>query len=178
MAQSIRNIVTLINNAVEGIFTAGKLYGVATLVEREGRTQPVVDEQTVAFDDSYPFQMYHRVEGASITYRPGFGNTQTTVNTFQVSAIVFNNEQQTKVKTDEVAMIIQSLLLALNITSVKILPTRFILNSQQIFAIEYKGTPYALNEYQALMQMNYTVEISFKGNCFDLCPEDFSKCKN
>jgi len=123
-------------------------------------------------------QIYHRVSGATITYKPGYGNTRTTVDTFQVSAIVFNNENITKIKTDEIAMVIQSLLQVLNIATVQILPTNIILNSQQIFATEYKGVPYALDEYKSLMQINYTVEITFKGNCFDLCPEDFSKCKN
>lgn len=178
MAQSIRNIITLVNQSLEGIFKGGQLYGMATLVEREGKTRPVVDEKAVSFDDSYPFQMYHRVLGAGITYRPGYGNTQTTIDTFSVLAVVFNNEKFTAIKTDEVAMILQSVLAALNITSVRILPTQIILNSQQIFATEYQGVPYALNEYQSLMQINYSVEITYQGNCFDLCPEDFSKCKN
>lgn len=179
MAQSVRNIVTLINQSLEGIFKGGKLYGVATLVEREGRGQPVADERPVSYDDSYSLQMYHRILGVNITYpnNTGYGNTIKTVNTYQVIAVIFNNEKQTAVKTDEVATIIQSVLAALNITSVRILPTSFILNSQQVFATEYKGVPYALNEYQSLMQMNYTVEVTFKGNCFDLCPEDFQTCK-
>lgn len=178
MAQSVRNIVKIINNSLEGIFQGGKFYGIASLVEREGVGQPAVDERPVSYDDSYPFQLYHRINGGTITYKPGFGNTQTTVNTFQMIAVVFNNEKITKVKTDEVVMIIQSLLHVINITSVRIIPTAFNLNSQQIFATEYKGVPYALSEYKSLMQINYSVEITFKGNCFDLCPEDFIKCKN
>lgn len=178
MAQSIRNIIALINNSLEGIFKGGKVYGIATLTEREGKGMPVFEGQAVSFDDSYGMQIYHRVSGATITYKPGYGNTRTTVDTFQVSAIVFNNENITKIKTDEIAMIIQSLLQVLNIATVQILPINIILNSQQVFATEYKGVPYALDEYKSLMQINYTVEIAFKGNCFDLCPEDFSKCKN
>lgn len=178
MALSVRNIIIQINTSLEAIFKGGKVYGIATLVEREGKGQPVVDGSSVTFDDAYPMQIYHRLQGATITYKPGFGNTKTTVDAFQVSMIVFNNEKQTYVKIDEIAMIIQSVLQVLNITSVRIVPTNIILNSQQIFATEYKGVPYSLNEYQSLMQINYTVEITFKGNCFDLCPEDFYKCKN
>jgi hypothetical protein len=176
LQSSIRNIITLINQSIEGIFKGGKIYGIATLVEREGKGQPVVDETPVSYDDIFAFQLYHRLGNVGITYKPGYGNTRTTVNTFSVSAIVFNNEQITKLKQDEIAMILQSVLAALNITSVLILPTQIILNSQQVFATEYKGVPYSLNEYQSLMQINYTVEITFKGNCFDLCPEDFNKC--
>jgi len=178
MAQSVRNIIGLINDAISGVIHGSKLYGIASLVERNGQGQPVVDDQSVSYDDSYAMQLYHRVSGANITYLPGYGNTQTTVNTFQVSAIVFNNENITKIKTDEIAMILQSILSVLNISSVRVLPTAIILNSQQVFATEYKGVPYALDEYKSLMQINYLVEITFKGNCFDLCPGDFSKCKN
>lgn len=178
MALSVRNIISQINDSLDGIFKGGKTYGMATLVEREGKGRPVVDEMPVSYDDSYAMQMYHRVLGANITYRNGYGNSQTTINTYQVSAVVFNNERLTKIKTDEIATIMQSVLSVLNISSVRILPTAIILNSQQIFATEYKGVPYALNEYQSLMQINYQVEMVFQGNCFDLCPEDFKKCKN
>ncbi len=178
MALSVRNIISQINDALTGVFKGSTLYGVATLVEREGRGQPVVDEQAVGYDDSYALQLYHRLQGVNISNQPGYGDTMNTVNTFAVSMFVFNNENNTRIKTDEIAMIIQSLMGAININSVRILPTAIILNSQAVFATEYKGVPYALNEYQSLMQINYTVELTFKGRCFDLCPEDFSKCKN
>lgn len=177
MTRSVRNTIADINTALEGIFKGGKVYGIATLVEREGRSQPIVDERPVGFDDVYPFQLYHRVAGATITYKPGYGEARTIVNTFQVSAIVFNNEKVTRLKTDEIAMILQAVLQSININSVQVLPTAFILNSQQIFAVEYRGTDYKLNEYQSLMQLNYTVEITYKGICFDLCPEDFTNCQ-
>lgn len=177
MANSIRSIVKQINDALEGIFKGSKLYGVAGLVEREGRTTPVINEVSVGYDDSYAMQMYHRLTGPiTVTYLPGYGDTMNTVNTFALSAFVFNNEKITKIKTDEIAMIIQSILQVLNIPSVKIRLTQIILNSQQIFATEYRGIPYALNEYQSLMQINYTVEIKYQGVCFNLCPEDFQQC--
>ena len=176
MALSVRNIINQINKSLEGIFKGSSLYGISTLIEREGKSQPVVDSKPVSYDDSYSMQAYHKLQGAVISYRPGYGNKRTTINTFQVSLVVFNNEQITKIKTDEIAMIIQSVLSALNITSVQILPTAIILNSQQIFSTEYKGVPYTLNEYQSLMQINYQVEITFQGSCFDLCPEDFVGC--
>lgn len=178
MAQSIRNIISLINTSLQGVFKGSSLYGVATIIEREGKAQPVVDERPVGFDDSYALQIYHRLNGATITYLPGYGNSTKTVDTFSVSAVVFNNEKITKLKTDEIAMIIQSVLSSITITSVRMLPTAIILNSQQIFGTEYRGVPYSLNEFQSLMQINYLVEVTFAGQCFDLCPEDFQKCKN
>lgn len=178
MAQSIRNIVEQINGALNTVFKASAIYGVATPSEREGKQQPVINERPVAFDDSYSLQLYHRVNGVTITYRPGFGDGQNTIDTFSMSAIVFNNEKRSGLKSDEIAMILQSILSVVNISSVKILPNNVILNTRQIFESEYRGHEYPLSEYYSLMQINYSVEVTFKSGCFDLCPEDFSQCKN
>ena len=177
MALSIRNIITDINTALESYLKSAVYYGVAQPMEREGLSSPVVNERPVSFDDSYGIIIYHKLGEIVITRKPGYGANETTTNTFAVSAIVFNNERRTGLQADEIAMIIQSVLTQQNITSVKISPTRVILNSQAIWQTEYRGHAYGLPEYASLMQLNYTVEITFKSGCFDLCPEDFSQCK-
>lgn len=178
MAQSIRNIVTSINASLNTVFKGIKTYGITYSVEREGKTQPVSNEVAVTFDDSYAMQVYHKVNGASITYKPGMGRQDNTVDTFQMSAYIFNNERITKLKPDEIAMIFQSVLSLTNIISVRVLPVNIILNSQAIFNTEYRGSTYPLDENNSLLQINYNVEVTFKSGCFDLCPEDFSPCKN
>lgn len=179
MALSIRDIVCRINERLEPIFSQAKFYGVATSVEREGKTQPVVNEHSVAFDNSYSMQMYHKINGITkIEYRAGEGRTQNTINTFSMSGYVFNNEKSSNLKADEIAMILQALISNINISSARILPASVILNTPQIFATEYRGVEYALSEKFTLMQFNYNIEITFKSGCFDLCPEDFSSCKN
>jgi len=177
MAQSIRNIITEINAGFAGYLNNAVYYGVAQPVEREGKSQPVVNERPVSFDDSYGIMIYHKLNSVNITRRAGMGRKENTVNTFAVSAIVFNNERKSVLKTDEIAMIMQSAIEQLEITSVKILPVRAILNTQIIFGTEYRGHTYSLPEYASLMQLDYTVEVTFKAGCFDLCPEDFSQCK-
>lgn len=177
MAQSIRNTIAAINTSLTGVFKGTVFKGVATLVERDGKAQPVVNEISVAFDDSYAMVGYHRLGDIGIARRSGFGDKEDTVNTFNVSLVIFNNEKITKLATDEVAMIIQSVLALQNISSVRILPARVILNTQSIFATEYRGHDFPLSEYFTLLQINYTVEVTFKSGCFDLCPEDFSQCK-
>lgn len=177
MAQSIRNIINDLNSALNAVFKGARFYGAAVSVEREGKVQPVVNELPVGFDDVYAMQVYHKINGATITYKPGFGDQSQTINTFSLSLFVFNNEKRTGLKSDEIAMIIQSVFASKNILSVRILPTAIILNSALIYATEYRGSDYRLSEYQSLIQMNYNVEITFKSGCFDLCPEDFSQCK-
>ncbi len=173
MAQSIRNIITDLNSAIAAKFNNAMFYGVATSLDREGKLQPTVNERPVTFDDSYGIQVYHKLGNITIKYAPGMGRTNNTINTFAVSAIVFNNERKTGLKSDEIAMVMQSVLTLQN----NVLPASIILNSEAIWQTEYRGTPYALNEYASLFQINYTVEMTFKSGCFDLCPEEFSQCK-
>lgn len=177
MAQSISNIIAELNEALSAVFNASKFYGAATSVERNGRLEPSVNESAVAFDDSYSMQVYHKINSIQITSKAGYGNIEATINTFSLSAYIFNNEQKTKLKQEEVAMIIQSVFSSKKILSVRIVPVNVILNSAGIFAAEYRGHQYPLSEYFSLMQFNYNVEITFKSGCFDLCPEDFHNCK-
>ena len=173
MAQSIRNIITDLNAALDAKFNHAVFYGIATSVTRELRMQPTVNERPVAFDDSYGMQIYHKLGDIRVTYKPGMGRVNNTVNTFAVSAIVFNNEKITGLKSDEIAMVMQSVMSLQN----NILPTSIILNTQAIFAAEYRGVDFPLSEFFSLFQINYNVEVTFKSGCFDLCPEDFSQCK-
>lgn len=175
MAQSIRDIVCSINEALKSTFKEAVYYGIATPMATEGKSQPVVDERPVTYDDSFAMQVYHKVGAVKITYKGGYGNNNNTTNTFAMSAIVFNNEKKTKLRSDEIAMIIQARLS--NITS-DVTPNDFILNTDVILATEYRGHDNRLPSNMSLMQLNYTVAITFKSGCFDLCPEDFSSCKN
>lgn len=177
MAQSVRNIISDVNVVLAKAFKGAQFYGVATLVEREGKGRPVVNDKDVSFDTSYPMQAYHRIGNVDVTYANGFGRGTDTTNTFTMAMVVFNDEKQTGLKQDEVAMILQSVLSKLNILA-DLTVTGIILNSQQVWATEYRGTVYGLNEYQSLMQINYTLAVTFKSGCFDLCPEDFSQCIN
>lgn len=178
MAQSIRNIISEINQSLRATFTGSKFYGVAVSVERDGRVQPVANEAAVSFDDSYGVIGYHKLNGVQTKIVSSFGNLTNTINTFSVSLFIFNNEKITNLKTDEIAMIIQQRLSVLNISSTEISLANIILNTQAIFSSEYRGTSFPLGETTGLMQMNYNVEITFKSGCVDLCPEGFSSCKN
>jgi hypothetical protein len=177
MAQSIRDIVCSINDVLEGTFKNARFYGIAISTEKEGKAQPQANEQPVSFDDSYGMQVYHKAGNVAVSYASGYGDNQNTINTFSMSMLVFNNSKITGLATDEIAMIIQALLANIN-NSATIFVANFILNTQSIFAAEYRGHSFSLPEYAGLMQINYTVEIIFKSGCFDLCPGDFSQCKN
>lgn len=177
MAQSIRNIVCKINESLATVFKGAIFYGVASQVKTENTYQPVVNEKPVSYDDSYGLQAYHKINGAVISKTKGYGREENTINTFNMSMIVFNNEISTKMKSDEIAMILQAYFYKISISE-SITPLNFILNTEVIFGTEYRGHTFSIPESMSLMQFNYTVAISFKSGCFDLCPEDFSHCKN
>lgn len=177
MAQSIRSTICQINTALRPVFPGSKFYGVAVSTEREKKVQPVSDEMPVSYDDDYSLQAYHKINGIQVTYKPGVGRDDNTINTFAMSMFIFNNDKKTGLKQDEIAMIIQSIISGINISSVSITPISFILNTQTVFAAEYRGNDFRLPESMSLTQMNYNIEVTFKSGCFDLCPEDFSQCK-
>ncbi len=176
MAQSISKVVCAINDALALVFNGAKFYGIAKPLGTDGKYKPSDGELPISFDDDYAMKVYHKVNGGRISYLNGYGRNQDATNTFAMSAIVFNNQAKTKLRDDEIAMIIQSLISNIN-TLETIIPTDFILNSEVVFSVEYRGHAYALPQNMSLMQFNYTVAIIFKGGCFDLCPEDFSQCK-
>jgi len=174
---SIVDIIGEINNNLLLTMKWAKLYGAAYSIDRDGKIQPVVNDSPVGFDDVYPLSAYHKINGAVINYKPGAGRNENVVNTFSLSFFIFNNKNKTGLYPDEVAMIFQSAFSKIKIDSVRINPTSIILNSQQIYASEYRGSDYRLSENQSLIQINYNVEVTFKNGCFDICPEDFSQCK-
>jgi len=177
MALSISKTVCAINDALKNVFKGAVYYGIAKPLATEGRYRPHIEDKAISFDDDYAMKVYHKVTAGRISYIGGYGDNTDTINTFAMSAIVFNNQKKTKLRDDEIAVIIQSVLA--NITTTEtITPTDFILNSEQVFSVEYRGHQYALPDNMSLMQFNYTVAITFKGGCFDICPEDFSHCKN
>ena len=177
MAQSINDIVCKINESFENTFKGIKTYGVSILIDREGKTQPIVNEMPVAIDDSYAMQIYHRINSINIVNKDGFGDKTNTINTFVMSLFLFNNQKLTKLRADEIVMILQSVLTNINIYSVRILPTSANLTSSAIYASEYRGSNFRMSEFYNLIQFNYNIEITFKSGCFDLCPEDFSQYK-
>lgn len=177
MAQSLNDIVCIINTAFEGVFNGCKIYGVSILLYKDGKSQPIVNEMPVSIDDSYPMQIYHRTNSITIVNKDGFGDKLNTINTFVMSLYCFNNQRLTKLRADEIVMILQSVLSNININSVRILPISANLTSQVIYASEYRGNNNRLSEYYNLFQLNYNIEITFKSGCFDLCPEDYSQYK-
>lgn len=184
--RSIRDIVKEINCQLEKVFPVGFIaYGVARTVIREDGYLPMVDDKYVGIDDNYALQLYHKINGITInkTRGTGWGNSPGyAVNTYQMSMVVFDNELKTKLASDEVVTLFQAAIPHTISTdffkSIRISLSSVVLNSQAVYAEEYKSDTYRLSESQSLSKINYNVEIVFKTDCFEICPEDLQKCKN
>lgn len=185
--RSIRELVNALNDSLNATFKEVKSYGIARSVKRGEELLPVIDEQYIGIDDSFSLQVYHKITGITMSVpdtRQGYGrNFGDQVNTYAMQMIVANDSQKTKLMSDQIALVIQSMLY--NITfptdffrSVDVSLRSVILNSEQVYQQEYRSDSFRLNEYQSLSQINYSVEIAFKPGCFVVCPEDLIHCKN
>lgn len=185
--RSIRDIVQEINKVIEVTFRDAKTYGIARTAVRGEELLPTIDEQYIGIDDTYALQVYHKLSQITMgtrNGRAGYGdNTADPLNTYSMVMVVMSDEQRTKLMADQIALVIQSAIYNISYStdffrSVDVSIRSVILNSEQVYQQEYRSDSYRLSEKQSLMQINYSVEITWKPGCFAVCPEDFINCKN
>lgn len=179
--RSIRDIVTFINQETAKLLPSGKFYGIASLVQRNGETLPSEGEKYIGIDDIYPLQIYHKINGLTISRQTrGFGDNLDQLYTYQMAMVVFLNKPNFAPE-DLVPILQANLPQQFKTDYTKRVSINFlsaVLNDQQIFTQEYKNTTaYRLNLDQRLIQVNYTLEVLYKPGCFDVCPEELN-CKN
>lgn len=153
---TVRDIICSIDEKLCKVFSGSKWYGVTELIDKDGKSQP----QAGHFDDGYRLSGYHRI--LEITPRRTGFNYQ---NTYSCILIISNT---TGLPGDEIAGYLQTVIGSLNIQAARVTLTKIILNSQQVFAAEYRGHTFP---GIGLIQINYTVEAAFKEICCDI-PED------
>lgn len=177
--KTIHDIVDAINAAIP--INGRDMYGIATPAVRVDQMLPAIGEVYIGIDDSYPIRVYHKLNGMTSLIRPGSGfgdSTGDQVNVYQMSMIVFNNQRLTKIKPDQLVLLMQvntpRAVKSDYFKTIRITYNNVILNNAQVWAQEYGATTYRLGLMQNLFQINYTVEATFKEGCFAKCPEDFT----
>jgi hypothetical protein len=184
----LRKAISQINNSLSKVFNGMKVYGLAQTAYRktgdqQERFPQVVDLEGegkyVGIDDTDPIIIYHRNTGLTTgrTTRQGYGDGHSDlVNTYQMAMIVFQSQELTKMFPEELFLFLQANFpeeIRFNpYKTVFIRTTNVILNSQLVFAVEYAGTDFFLPAEKSLFQINYTIESTFKKDCFAKCPED------
>lgn len=179
--RSIHDIVKAMNQVIKDRVKDSMTYGVATMAVKDTTIVPSEDGKYIGINDVYALQVYHKLNGLVNTLRPGSGYGDSKgdqVNTFQMSMIVFHNEQKTKIKTDQLVLLLQSVtprqVPSEYFKSVRITYNNVVLNDVGVWRQEYGQTEYKLKLDQRLIQINYTVEATYKDGCFANCLEELS----
>lgn len=162
VAQSIPRIRGSVSETIPGV------------VDRNG------DIEYVGIDDKYSLQVYHKLTLITVertTTTGGYGDDLSdTKNTYALSAYVYHDVKRTAA-TSDIFLRLQNqfpqTLAAHPYKSIYVRLASVILNSDTLFAQEYKGSAFKLPPTGILFQLNYTIESSFERGCFEkLCPED------
>lgn len=184
----LNKFIETINAPFEKLISEIKVYGIAEPVTRTRgsavETLPgiVGNDGEVTYvgpDDLRKLIIYHKANaiGTTLSTRKGTGNDPNpTVNAYSLSMIVWLDRKKTDLRPDEIFLLLQANMpfeirqspydqVLVKINSV-------ILNGQQVFDSEFKGFNNKLPANQSMLQINYTIESTFKLNCFAKCPED------
>lgn len=180
--RSIHDIVKQINQAICSRFDA-KTYGIATMSTKGENILPSDDEKYIGLDDIYKIQIYHKLNSMNNQLRTGSGYGDSRgdqVNTFNMSMIVFHNERLTKFKTDQLVLVLQANtprdVVSEYFKTIRLTYNNVVLNDAVVWQQEYGQSAYKLKPHQRLIQINYTVEATYKEGCFAKCLEDL--CNN
>lgn len=179
----LNNFIPRINDELQRLFPKGKIHGVAQSIVRTRGTEveqlPGIVSKTgeigyVGIDDRFETIIYHKL--SQITTRDStvirsVGDARAaSVNTFSLTMYVFIDETKTCIPADEVYLkiltgISESFMIE-PYRSVLLRINSVILNTEQIFAAEYKGTAFKLPATAVLFSISYTIEATFLKGCF------------
>lgn len=158
-------------------FQRGKFYGLTTPYSNdEGQVVPVEwssgNPVDVTIDDSLTFQIYHKTTSASYGQPEQF----TVPTAYQVSAVVFYNDDFVKLIPQDLAHLIRCEMhkpltkteLGLSgLSSVTFTPTNANFDSYGVFASEYPNYENNLQLNKKLFVLNYVVTVTSNCNCID-----------
>lgn len=160
-----------------------KVYGLAqTMLRKKGVESELIpalvdltgEGKYIGIDDVSPVIIYHKNNSLATTIDPKKAvgrDTGALVNTYSNSLIVYLNRKRLKLLPDELYLYLQAHMksgFSMPPFEIVIRQTTVILNSQQVWASEYQRD-FTLPPEANLFAVNYTVESSFKKNCFDKC---------
>lgn len=164
-------------------FTGYKIYGIGTNAIKQGtqnQVYPAIFSKDgngtyIGAEDIYSVIVYHKLLAlrTTIITANGYGDSRGDIrNTYSMQAVIFLNRFRTQVEPDELFLMLQSIFPTIenftNFKSVLYNIVDAILNSQQVFNNEYKNVQYFVKPEHALMAIDYTIESTFKRECFNV----------
>lgn len=183
MKAYLSNIVDEINKPLFAGVPRKKLIGIAEPIvvtdKGKARTMPTyIDNDGNAFyvgpDDDFDILLYHKCNGITVrSAAVSYGDENFIVNTARMSMIVFGRRDTLRMRSDEAAVYMQSVIpdkattpvyMATNITV-----TDIVLATQQVFNGEFSGFDFFVKPEQFLFRLNYNIESTFSKACFNTC---------
>lgn len=179
-----------INEGLKDLFKSfknAKVYGLAQSVIRKQGTRedllPCViskdgESTYIGIDDVYSIIAYHKTSSMSfkLVGSPSGDSIGDIQNTYQNTLYVYLDTKKTKLLPEELILYIQAnfpdWLIIKPYLTVRTSFTNVILNTQVVYASEYKVTDSKLSAHQHLFAINYNIESTHKKGCFDKCPEE------
>lgn len=178
MIPLLHDTVDWINDLLRRTFQGAYVFGIARSAVKDDTLMPVVGEQFVGIDTSYPMIAYHKHNSiTSKVVRGGYGDVEGYhENTHNMSLILYFDETQCKKSVDEVFTFIQlqvSGILKSGENQVRINVSNAILDDGQLWVSEYGNAEFPLHVSQRLISIGYSVTIALDKTCITI-----PNCKN
>lgn len=183
----LEQITSLLNTSLQAgvlkghLFQQGKFYGLVTTFLRGDNEQaaPVIvsldgETEDACMDDTYPFQLYHRVTGVS--YSDGVTGRNNKVAKYSMTAVVYANRKRLRISESDLSyMIITDMEKGLTsteigssgVSSVSASFNSANFDSEQVFNIEYKAKGYPQDPEKIYFAMNYTLSVEASATCVE-----------
>ena len=183
----IREVIHILNKQLEGIKPDQSVYGLAqsvlrvqgverellpAIIQKDGEASPYV-----GIDDIKSLIIYHKLlSSQSAIINNGKGdNPGDITNTYSMALFLYWDRNRLDIMPDELLMMIQARfpVIITGITDVKTLRVRIgssNMNSLQVYSQEYQESQPKLPANIHLMQINYTIELTFNPACIKACP--------
>lgn len=148
------------------------------VAENNGEYKPMM------FEDTKAFVLYHKILSKNYQYstdKEAFGRSagRNVKAVCQMQMIVLANRSIIKILPDDFETLLvmnfpngnetifNSISTSLNAIYTK--PVSSDTDFQRLWANEFKGYDYQVNQDRAIIAVNYTIESAFKTKCFSLC---------
>ena len=148
------------------------------VAENDGEYKPMI------FDDTKAFVLYHKIFSKNYQYstdKEAFGRVtgRNVKAVCQMQMIVLANRTIIKILPDDFETLLvmnfpngnetifNSISSSLNAIYTK--PVSSDTDFQRLWANEFRGYDYQVNQDRAIIAVNYTIESAFKTKCFSLC---------
>jgi hypothetical protein len=172
-------------------FQQGDFKGVAELYntgegeDNASETKPGVSDNSgevsyVGIDDTYPFQIYHRViePSAEWNIEQEFGDAKAIKETTNMLMVVIGDRNRLKLTAEDIKTGIvaalplelpESELITLGLKSAIILPGSFNWNRESVYNEEFNLKENMLKTSTIIFSFSYQIETEYDQTCFTLC---------